>query len=146
MPDDVTPYDSFHLLYGTLLGAELWSWDGSAFTHTQLTPGDHVLVNAGPDADSAVVSTGRAVLDALPSPDWTDLPVAGSLETWGPWLRPLDAEPSGEDGALLVRRDVEGRTYGSSSVSLVALSTSGARYDFSAVPAGPRSWQRILPV
>jgi hypothetical protein len=46
----------------------------------------------------------------------------------------------------VVRHDVEGRTYGSSSVSLVGLSPSGSRYDFSAVPAAPGSWQRILPI
>jgi hypothetical protein len=146
VPDDVTAYDAFHLLYGTVLGAELWSWDGSTFTHAQLTPGDHVLVNQGPDADSPVVATGRAVLGALPSPDWPEPPLTDPLATWGPWLRPLEAEPSEQEGRLVVRHDVEGRTYGSSSVSLVGLSPSGSRYDFSAVPAAPGSWQRILPI
>lgn len=145
MPQDVTAFDAFHLLYATLLRAELWSWDGSTFTHAELSPSDHVLVNAGPDVDSAVVSTGRALLHALPSPDWPEVSVAGSLEAWGPWVTPLEVEPSGEAGRLLVRHELDGRTYGSSSVALVALGSAGVRYDFSAVPAGAHTWSRILP-
>jgi hypothetical protein len=36
-------------------------------------------------------------------------------------------------------------TYGSTSVSLVALSATAVRYDFSSVPAGPTTWTTLLP-
>jgi Transport and Golgi organisation 2 len=144
-PDDVSAYDAFHLLHVTPIRAELWSWDGSAFTHGELGRGDHVLVNAGPDVESAVVSAGRSALDSLPSPGWGPAPVSATQDAWGPWVTPLEAAPSEEEGRLLVRREFDGKTYGSSSVSLLALGPGGVRYDFSAVPAGPRSWARILP-
>ena len=57
----------------------------------------------------------------------------------------LEGEPVDDTGRLLVRREFDGRTYGSSSVALVALARSGTRYDFSPVPASAATWARILP-
>ncbi len=142
--EDVSGYDGFHLLKATPDTAEVWSWDGAELLRRSLPPGDHVIVNAGLDAVDPVVDTGRAFLDRTPSPAWTDS-AAPTEDVWGDWARLLEADPVDESGRLLVRRDFDGRTYGSSSVALVALSPTGVRYDFSPVPASAGTWTRILP-
>jgi hypothetical protein len=143
-PGDVSSYDGFHLLKVTLGTAEVWSWDGADLSHRTLGPGDHVLVNAGPDAVDPVVDTGRALLADLGAPGGEDL-TGATRDAWGAWTALLEGDPVDEPGRLLVRRDFDGRTYGSSSVALVALGPSGARYDFSPVPASGATWARILP-
>jgi len=145
VPSDVSAYDSFHLLRVGLADAEVWSWDGDALTHRGLPAGDHVLVNAGVDVDSPVVRTGRALLAATPSPDEGSLLRGTTSEAWGAWTAALEGEPSAADGDLLVRREFDGRTYGSSSVTLLALGADGTRYDFSRVPARAGTWRRVLP-
>jgi hypothetical protein len=50
--------------------------------------------------------------------------------------------------ALIVRRVLpDGRTWGTTSVSLVSLAardgTGGVRYDFNATPGDPGGWQEI---
>jgi hypothetical protein len=140
---DVSGYDGFHLLKARLDSAEVWSWDGVDLTHRTLGPGDHVIVNAGPDAIDPVVDSGRALLDSVGAPSGD---VTGpTRDVWGAWVQFLEGDPVDEPGRLLVRRDFDGRTYGSSSVALVALSRSGVRYDFSPVPASALTWARILP-
>ena len=143
LPDDVSAYDGFHLLKATPEGAHVWSWDGAELTDRVLSPGLHVIVNAGPDASDPVVDTGRALLEALEPPG--DDATASTQAVWGAWAEPLEGDPGEAPGSLLVRRVVDGRTYGSSSVALVALSGSGVRYDFSPVPASAATWTRILP-
>ena len=143
VPDDLSGYDGFHLLKAGLESAEVWSWDGAQLVHRSLAPGDHVIVNAGPDADDPVVDTGRAFLEGTASPARTES--AATEDVWGIWAWLLEGDPVDEAGRLLVRRDLDGRTYGSSSVALVALSRSGVRYDFSPVPASAGTWARILP-
>ena len=51
----------------------------------------------------------------------------------------------GESGAIIVRRELpDGRVYGSTSVSLVALGHDGRlRYDFQPVPADPTTWYPV---
>jgi len=45
-----------------------------------------------------------------------------------------------------VVKEIEGHRYGSTSGALVALSADGrVRYDFTATPADPTSWQPIVP-
>jgi hypothetical protein len=45
--------------------------------------------------------------------------------------------------ALLVRREVEGRPYGSTSASLVALGPHGVRYGFNPRPTDRRAWTYV---
>jgi hypothetical protein len=53
--------------------------------------------------------------------------------------------PGDDERALIVATEIEGRAYGSTSGALVAIAADGrVRYDFSATPADPRTWQRIL--
>jgi hypothetical protein len=58
----------------------------------------------------------------------------------------VSGSPAGGPGGLLVRRTVAGKTYGSTSVSLVGLSATATRYDFSEVPARPDTWLTVLPM
>jgi Transport and Golgi organisation 2 len=148
-PTDVWRYDSFHLLRATAARVQVWSWDGESLAGRDLDPGDHVIVNAGPDAlGDAVVATGRTFLAATPSPSWqvATAPAGSTTDAWGAWADQLSAPPEEGAGRLLVRHVVEGNVYGSTSVSLVGLSPAAARYDFSAVPVAPDTWLRVLPM
>jgi Transport and Golgi organisation 2 len=144
VPADLTPYDGFHLLRATTARVEVWSWDGVELVTRDLEPGDHIIVNAGPDAvGDDVVDAGRHLLASLPS---EVAPGGTTYDAWGPWAELLSGPGSEGQGRLLVRHDVAGRTYGSTSVSLVGLSSTGTRYDFSAVPAGRDTWLTVLPM
>ena len=131
LPETVDRYDRFHLLRADLGGAELWSWDGDDLTHVDLAAGDHIIVNAGLDTDAdPLVPHFAPLLAALPStPDaWLELLAGEGLDP-------------GDDRALIVAKEIEGRAYGSTSASLVALSPAGVRYDFTATPAHPAWWR-----
>ncbi len=133
IPGDLSRYDRFHLLRATLDAAEVWSWDGKSCTHTSLDPGDHILVNAGIDAiDDPLVPHFTPLLGATPSePDaWHELLAGDGLD-------PAD------ERALVVRKEIEGRLYGSTSAALVALSSTEVRYDFTATPGDPSSWSPV---
>ena len=49
----------------------------------------------------------------------------------------------GHERALVVRRPIEDRTYGTTSATLVALAPKGVRYDFTATPSDPSSWVEL---
>jgi len=135
LPDDLSRYDRFHLLRATLDGGELWSWDGDSLTHAELTRGDHIIVNAGLDTDTdPLVPYFAPLLGALPS----------TPEAWIELLAGDGLDPT-DERALVVRKEVEGRDYASTSASLVALSAGGVRYDFTATPADPSSWYEVGP-
>jgi hypothetical protein len=136
--DALEPYDRFHLLLATTERQEVWSWDGEALVHLDLDPGAHIVVNAGPDAlVDPLVPHFQPILEAV-----------GPVEDggWGGWPRLLtgDGLAPDDERALLVARDIEGRRYGSTSAALVALSARGeVRYEFTATPADPASWQPV---
>jgi len=141
LPAVLDRYDRFHLLLGTLDGVRLWSWDGEALADRMLDPGTHLVVNAGLDAyEDPLVPHFEPLLAALPQPD-DDLGKA-----WAAWQHLLlgDDLPPDDERALLVRKEIDGRTYGSTSASLVALGPGRARYDFAASPAAP-AWTTVLP-
>lgn len=126
-------YDCFHLLRATLETAELWSWDGEAMSHHVLEPGDHIIVNAGLDTDAdALVPHFAPLLAATPSTReaWIDL-LAG------------DGLAPDDERALVVRKEIEHRTYGSTSATFVALSADEVSYAFTASPADPSSWYDV---
>ena len=65
---------------------------------------------------------------------------------WAEWLPLINGDGLGteDDRALIVRRDLGGgRIWGTTSISLVALSTSGLRYDFTGTPGDPASWYNV---
>jgi len=65
---------------------------------------------------------------------------------WGAWLPLVDGDglDRGDPAALIVRRDLGGgRTWGTTSISLVALSPGNVRYDFTGEPGDPAGWQQV---
>jgi hypothetical protein len=154
-------FDPFHLLSAEPGGAMLWSWDGDRLTDRELTAGLHVVVNSGLDSDLAAgdepgsAAPGRdhelaRIEYFLPRLRAASRPVPGSggrvAQAWGSWL-PLmngDGLDPFDPRALIVRRDLgEGRIWGTTSVSLVALAADGSRYDFSGRPGDPGAWYPV---
>jgi hypothetical protein len=133
LPEDVSRYDRFHLLRVTLDAAELWSWDGDELTHQGLPPGDHIVVNAGLDTpEDPLVPHFAPLLSALPA----------DLEAWRGLMAGDGLDPD-DDRALVVRKEIEGHLYGTTSASLLALAPSEVRYEFTATPADPSSWYEV---
>jgi Transport and Golgi organisation 2 len=145
-------FDPFHLLSAEPGAAVLWSWDGESLTERALGAGLHIVVNSGlDDAAGAFAEHERARLGhflprlraaARPSPG----PDGPAELAWGAWLPLLsgDGLKTDDPRALIVRHDLgDGRTYGTTSISLVALSPDGVRYDFTAVPGDPLAWRRV---
>jgi Transport and Golgi organisation 2 len=145
-------FDPFHLLSAEPGTAVLWSWDGEHLAERELGAGLHIVVNSGPD-DAAggfleheqgrigyFLPRLRAAARPHPGPDGS----AG--RAWAAWLPLLDGDglAAGDPRALIVRRDLGGgRIYGTTSISLVALSPGGLRYDFTAAPGDPRAWRQV---
>jgi hypothetical protein len=136
-------HDGFHLLLGTPTEVRLWSWDGAELLDRSLAPGEHIVVNRGIGfADEPVVAHFLPLLRAAASPTTAQ----STVGFWGDWATMLagDGMDPTEPGALLVRRVYAGRTYGSTSASLVALGQGRVRYDFSATPADPSQWRPVI--
>ena len=138
---ELEPYDRFHLLRATVTTQELWSWDGEAMVHVDLEPGLHIIVNGGLDLDTDPLVPHFAPL--LAEVAAADL----ARGSWGGWPALLtgDGLPGDDERALLVDKLIEGHAYGSTSAALVGLSSDGqVRYDFTATPSDPASWERVL--
>lgn len=145
---DLRQYDGFHLLVATSTSVQVWSWNAETLDHQSLSAGDHLVVNLGIDTpDDPLVPHFAPLLDGLPDPLLT--PGTDSRTAWEPWTDLLDGDgldPS-DPRALLVRREIDGRVYRSTSATLVALSEQGVRYEFSPEPTDPLAWRQVaLPI
>lgn len=163
VPGDAAAFDPFLLISAEPDGAVLWAWDGERLTERELGPGLHFVVNSGLAADldhtsAAGDEPGRehelariarflprlradTRLATRPAPR-PGLPAA---QAWGAWF-PLvngDGLSSHDPEALIVRREFGDRIWGTTSVSLVALSAGEVRYDFNGVPADSTAWQPV---
>jgi Transport and Golgi organisation 2 len=156
--DGLADFDPFHLLIAELGTATLWSWDGDQLAERELAPGWHMVVNSGLAGDlvtTAAGATGRdhelarishflPRLRAAPRP--VPRPGPPAAQAWGQWL-PLmngDGISPGDPRALVVRHDLgDGRVYGTTSISLVALDRDGVRYDFTGRPGDPDAWYPV---
>lgn len=161
---DIEPdrLDPFHLLCAEPDNVRLFSWDGIDLTERRLEPGLHMVVNSGlegrcpahPDLSgdpgeraermSARVGHFRPRLAAAARPTPWDGP---SASAWGAWLPLIDGDglDHADPRALVIRGDgPDGRGYGTTSISLVALSAERIRYDFSAAPGDDGAWFRVL--
>lgn len=158
--DGLAGFDPFCLLTGEPGRVFLASWDGERLTERELPAGLHMIVNSGLASDLLATPgpghpAGRAHelariryflprlrAAALPRPR----PGVTAAEAWGGWLPLLDGDGLATDDprALIVRRDLgDGRVYGTTSVSLVALSGGAVRYDFTGRPGDPGGWQPV---
>jgi hypothetical protein len=153
---DLAAFDPFHLLLTEPGVAVLWSWDGERLTERELGAGLHMMVNSGlagelapgdvPGREHEVARIGHFLprLRAAARPD----PVPGGpvAAAWGAWLPLVDGDGIGPDDprALIVRRDLgDGRVWGTTSISLVALAPDAVRYDFTARPGDPAAWYPV---
>ncbi|MFI6519707.1 NRDE family protein [Spirillospora sp. NPDC050679] len=151
-------FDPFHLLCAEPDRVRLWSWDGAALTERALGPGLHVVVNNGLEGEGhqegatedafmmARLAHFRPRLAAVRRPE--PLPGrGGAAEAWGDWLPLVDGDglPRTDPRALLPMLDIgDGRVWGTTSVSLAALTPDAVRYDFSAAPGDPDAWTTLL--
>lgn len=127
---ELASYDPFHLVCADAGSAWLLSWDGTRAATSGLAAGTHVLTNAGhvypgasPDEKGGYFGPRFESAD-----DWREL-------SGGDGLAPDDPR------AIVVRRELpDGRLWGTSSLSMVALDGERLRYDFRAV-AG--EWERV---
>lgn len=164
--DSLATTDPFHLITAEPDLALWQSWDGHALTERKLGPGLHFAVNSGlatvllpPQAEPSASpdENGRAHelarighflpgLKAATRPDpQPGQPVAAAWAGWFPLLNG-DGLSTDDDRALIVRRDLGGgRIWGTTSLSLVALSPAGLRYDFTGRPGDAASWYTVLP-
>jgi hypothetical protein len=162
-PEALTSYDPFHLVCADPAAASLLSWDGRQAVRAALPPGTHLLTNAGhayPSSPANPADPGRPASQPeepsdpkaayfgprfaarRPSGD----PAATVRQAWGDWLMLAggDGLPLTEPAALIARRELPGGgIWGSTSVSLVALSADALRYDFQPVPGDPATWYSV---
>ncbi|MEU6971176.1 NRDE family protein [Kitasatospora aureofaciens] len=157
---DLSPYDPFHLVQVRPDGARVTSWGGGLLTEHELPTGLSVVLNDGLEGMAANRTAServralmaaradhfRARFAAVPRPE----PAAGgpTEPAWGDWLPIVTGDGLALDGdaALIQRRDFgDGRIWGSSSVSLLALGPELLRYDFATapVPADGSGWRRM---
>jgi len=148
-------YDPFFLICADLGSALLLSWDGSRAALESLGPATHIITNAGhtyPPAredrapeDPKAQHFGPKFAARRPGAD----PAATIQNAWGEWLTLAagDGLPATDPAAIIARRDLpDGRKWGTTSITLVALGPKGLRYDFQPAPAdakGPATWYPI---
>jgi hypothetical protein len=151
-PAGLADFDPFHVLSAEPERAVMWSWDGRELAERELGPGVHMVVNSGVDGDlrGARDHERERVCYFLPLFREAERPVPGwggpAERAWGAWLPLLNGgglSPA-DPRALIVRREIaSGRAWGTTSISLVALSPGGLRYDFTAAPGDPAAWQQV---
>ena len=156
-PDQLARYDPFYLVCADLNpfpSVLMLSWDGTAPGRTELGPGTHVLTNSGhmyPPAggsrhqpsDEKAARFGPKFAAHRPSGD----PAVTLEDAWADWLTLAggDGLSAAEPGAIIVRRELpDGRVWGSTSVTLIALAQDGRlRYDFQPEPSDPATWYQV---
>jgi hypothetical protein len=152
-PDALAAYDPFHLICATVDSVSVLSWTGTYPPADQrdLAPGTHLFTNAGhaypagpagPVAEPKAVHFAEKFAAARPSAD-PALPLA---RAWGDWLTLASGDEldPADPAAIVVRHDLpDGRVYGTTSVTLVALARDGVRYDFQPHPGRPEGWYPV---
>jgi hypothetical protein len=149
-PSFLARYDPFFLICADLSQALMLSWDGTHAGLEQLKmPGTHLITNAGhtyppgsQDPDAKAEHFGPKFALYRPGAD----PAATIKDAWGDWLTLAggDGLSDTDPAAIIARRELpDGRLWGTTSVSLVALGAKGLRYDFQPVPADPTTWYPV---
>lgn len=141
-PEALAAYDPFHLVYADVAGVMLLSWDGSAAALADLPPGTHLLTNAG----HSYPEPGSCPADGLlakPKAAHFGPRFAAAAADASRWMALADGDglPPDDPRAIVVRRELPGgRTWGTTSQTLVALARRGIRYDFRPVPG---EWYQV---
>jgi hypothetical protein len=169
---ELAGFDPFRLVITEPGHSAVLSWDGTTLIVRDLSDGLHFVVNSGyasdlagsgaratewtgpdwqgpppPDGREHELARAGYFLDSFRSAKRPD-PTPGEpvADAWGEWF-PLvngDALAPEDERALIVRRDLGGgRTWGTTSVSLVALTREWVRYDFCAAPGNPAAWSEV---
>jgi len=175
--------DPFHLVTTEPGRSLMQSWDGEQFTETELAPGLHMVVNSGLAGKLAPAPRPEQAPQAAPDGGEHELariahflpqflaadrpmprPGQPLADAWGHWLTLVNGgglDPQ-DPRALVVRRTLpDGRTWGTTSVSLVALwpyapgvpparhdpgappARPVSRYDFCGTPGDPTAWRSV---
>jgi Transport and Golgi organisation 2 len=154
-PEELAAYDPFYLVCAGLDAAALLSWDGARAALRDLAPGTHLLTNAGhaypadpahpddPAAEPKALHFGHRFAASRPSAD----PARPVAEAWADWLtlaRGDNRDPGGAD-AIIARRELpDGRLWGTTSVTMVALAPDAIRYEFQASPGSENGWYPVV--
>ena len=134
-PGALGAYDPFHLVCADTSSVLLLSWDGTRASCLDLAPGTHVLTNAGHAypaprvTEPKAVHFGRKFAGASPA----GAPGLPLRDAWGEWLTLADGDglaPDAPDAIVASRVLPDGRRWGSTSQTLIALARDGLRYDF----------------
>jgi len=147
--------DPFRLLTADPGQVTLQCWDGRDLTERRLPAGLHLVVNSGLAGDLAAPGRphelrriahfrGRFAAAEVPEPR----PGQAAADAWGSWLPLVNGDGIGpsDERALIVRRELAGgRTWGTTSISLVALAPGWLRYDFTADPGNAAAWYPVSP-
>jgi Transport and Golgi organisation 2 len=149
-PETLASYDPFFLICADLSSAQMLSWDGRRAALEDLEPATHLIANAGHtypagqdgNEDAKAAHFGPGFAAHRPDAD----PSATIEDAWGDWLTLArgDGLPADDPAAIIARRQLpDGRLWGTTSVTLVALGASGLRYDFQPVPSDPAAWYPV---
>jgi len=151
--DQLRTYDPFHLICATTDSVTTLTWHGGDPQRERpqprvLGPGTHLFTNAGhaypvapgdPESEPKALHFAEKFAAARPSAD----PALPVVEAWGDWLTLAagDGLDPGDPAAIVVRKDLtDGRVYGTTSLTLVALGDDQVRYDFQATPGRLDGW------
>jgi hypothetical protein len=148
-PEALAAYDPFHLVCADPGAVLMLSWDGEHALVADLPPGTHVLTNAGhaypadPVMEPKAAHFGPKFAASRPSAG----PALPAARAWGDWLHLAagDGLDPGDPRAIVARRDLpDGRVWGTTSVTLVAVAADGFRYDFQPRPGTDTPWDRVV--
>jgi hypothetical protein len=172
-PGILTDFDPFLLVVAEPGRTLMRTWNGRILAERPLPAGTHMVVNSGlasyvpaAEPDVAAVAGQDHVGEAPPDGREHELarvrhflagfgsatrpdprsgqPVAAA---WGAWFPLVNGDGIGpaDQRALIVRRELgDGRTWGTTSISLVAMAPGQLRYDFSGRPGDEAAWYEVL--